>query len=225
MRRAGGDVPEIVVGAVDDHPAILSGLRADLHDLDPGLHFVKAAPTVDELLFEADPLDVVLLDLRLQDGSRPRDNVERLREAEAKVLVYTDGDSGSMMREAMSAGALGIVLKDRDLPSVVEAVRLVSQGDLAVSAELAAALQGSERLRPKLSARERQVLELYAVGLPAKSVARRLGVQIGTAKVYLKRIRAKYAALDRGAGTRVELYQRAIEDGFIDPPKGGDSSI
>lgn len=136
------------------------------------------------------------------------------------MLVYTEGGSDAMMREAMAAGALGIVLKERDVSAVADAVRSVNRGDLAVTSELAAALQSSERLRPSLSQRERQVLELYAGGLPAKSVARRLGVQIGTAKVNLKRIRAKYAALDRGAGTRIELYQRAVEDGFVVAPRG-----
>lgn len=210
---------EVMVGAVDDHPAILSGLRAELHAIDPGQRFVRAASTVDGLLAGGIELDVVLLDLRLGDGSRPGDNTRRICRAGARVLVYTDGGSDAMMREAMAAGALGIVLKDRDVITVADAVRSVSRGDLAVSSELAAALQSSERLRPSLSERERQVLELYAGGLPAKSVARRLGVQIGTAKVYLKRIRAKYAALERGAGTRIELYQRAVEDGFILAPR------
>jgi len=108
---------------------------------------------------------------------------------------------------------------------VVGEAATISAGRLAASEADACVLLTPEAPDPPsiepLTTRERQVLELYAVGLPAKSVARRLGVQIGTAKVYLKRIRAKYAALDRGAGTRVELYQRAIEDGFIDPPGVG----
>ncbi len=183
-----------------------------------------SAPTVAGLLDGHPHLDVVLLDLKLGDGSQPRDNVRRIRAAGARVLIFTDRGSDALMREAISAGALGIVLKDQAVASVVEAVQIVNGGRFAVSPELAATLRRSDLCRPKLSERERQVLELYAVGLPAKSVARRLGVQIGTAKVYLKRIRAKYAALDRGAGTRVELYQRAIEDGFVDPPGSGTSA-
>jgi DNA-binding NarL/FixJ family response regulator len=212
---------DVMVGAVDDHPTIVSGLRAELPRIDPHQHFVGAASTVTGLL-DGDPhLDVVLLDLRLGDGSQPRDNVHRIRAAGAQVLIFTDRGSDALMREAISAGALGIVLKDQDVACVARAVQTVNGGRFAVSPELEATLKTIDRSRPKLSERERQVLELYAIGLPAKSVARRLGVQIGTAKVYLKRIRAKYAALDRGAGTRVELYQRAIEDGFVEPPGRG----
>lgn len=213
------------VGAVDAHPTIVSGLRAELSRLDPQQRLVCAAPTVAGLLETSPELDVVLLELRLADGSQPRDNIQRIHDAGARVVIFTDRASDAVMREVMSAGAWGIVLKDQDVASVAAAVRVVNGGRrLAVSEELEASFRSRDLVRPKLSERERQVLELYAVGLPAKSVARRLGVQLGTAKVYLKRIRAKYAALGRGAGTRVELYQRAIEDGFIDPP-GADSSF
>jgi DNA-binding NarL/FixJ family response regulator len=211
----------ILVGAVDDHPTIVSGLRAELPRIDPHQRFVGAAATVAGLLEGDLKLDVVLLDLRLGDGSQPRDNIRRIRAMGARVLVFTDRGSDALMREAISAGAIGIVLKDQDVACIARAVQTVHRGHFAVSPELETTLQTIERGRPKLSERERQVLELYAVGLPAKSVARRLGVQLGTAKVYLKRIRAKYAALDRGAGTRVELYQRAIEDGFVEPPGRG----
>jgi DNA-binding NarL/FixJ family response regulator len=216
----GSSADDVTVGAVDDHPAIVSGLRAELHRSDPRQHFVGSASTVSGLLECAERLDVVLLDLTLGDGSRPRDNIRRLREWGAQVLIFTDPGQDALMREAMAAGALGIVLKDQDVAFVASAVQIVNAGGLAVSPELAALLRNRELARPRLSDRERQVLELYAAGLPAKSVARRLGVQIGTTKVYLKRIRAKYAALDRAAGTRVELYQRAIEDGFLRPPNG-----
>lgn len=49
-------------------------------------------------------------------------------------------------------------------------------------------------------------------------MARRLGVTIGTTKEYVKRIRTKYAALDRPATTRVDMYNRAVEDGLLDGP-------
>ena len=216
---------DVMVGAVDDHPAIVSGLRAELNRIDPHQHFVGSASTVAGLLDVSPRLDVVLLDVKLGDGSQPRDNIKRIKDAGARVLIFTEPGRESLMREAIAAGALGIVLKDQDVATVAEAVQIVNGGRFAVSSELAATLRRGDLARPKLSERERQVLELYAIGLPAKSVARRLGVQIGTAKVYLKRIRAKYAALDRGAGTRVELYQRAIEDGFVDPPGSGSTAL
>ncbi|WP_162308091.1 response regulator transcription factor [Segeticoccus rhizosphaerae] len=69
--------------------------------------------------------------------------------------------------------------------------------------------------RPALSTRERDVLCLYVSGLPSKSVARRLGIKEGSVKEYLKRVRRKYALLSRSAGTKLELYHRACEDGLV----------
>lgn len=209
---------QVRVGAVDDHPAVLEGIRAVLAYRAPDLEFVRFAGTVGALLQGGDPgLDVVLLDLRLDDGSRPAENVARLRESGVRVLVFTQGDDNDLTREALRAGALGVVHKSEPGPAIAEAVRTVAAGDTVVSQRLAAALQGAPALPAHLTERERDVLRLYASNLPAKSVARRLGVTEGTVKEYLKRIRAKYAGLDRPAGTKLELYRRAVEDGVLGP--------
>lgn len=213
------------IAAVDDHPALLAGLELELARLDPLLVFVATAPTVPDLLarLRAAPApenvvpDVVLLDLRLGDGSTPAQNVAALVEAGSRVLVYTEGRQHAEASEAIAAGAQGVLLKDRPVATVAEALRVVAEGDTVPSAETAAALQLDEELASHLSPQERRVLELYAGGMPARSVALRLGVTLETAKSYLKRIRAKYAAVDRPAYTRMELYRRAVEDGVLAP--------
>lgn len=208
------------IAAVDDHPALLAGLQLELARLEPSLEFVATAPTVPDLLFQLEgavPPDVVLLDLRLGDGSRPAGNVAALLAAGSRVLVYTEGREHTPALEALQAGAQGVLLKDRPVATVAEALRAVAAGDTVPSAETAAALQVDETLTSHLSPQERRGLELYAGGMPARSVALRLGVTLETAKSYLKRIRAKYAALDRPAYTRMELYRRAVEDGVLAP--------
>jgi DNA-binding NarL/FixJ family response regulator len=208
------------VGAVDDHPALLDGIRTTLERDGPQIVLLRAAGCVPELLAGPDGFDVVLLDLRLRDGSRPYDNVLQLRRHGCGVLVYTQGDDPALTRDALGAGALGVVLKSDPLDALAAAIRTVAAGDTVVSSELAGVLEGASRLPAALSDRERDVLRLYGSGLPAKSVARRLGITEDTAKHYLKRIRAKYAGLDRAAATKLDLYQRAVEDGVLpgEPP-------
>ncbi|NYJ05826.1 response regulator transcription factor [Petropleomorpha daqingensis] len=73
--------------------------------------------------------------------------------------------------------------------------------------------------RPKLSARQRDVLIAYAAGnqlMPA--VARSLGMDQETLKTHLRRIRVKYREVGRPAPTRRDLYVRAVEDGLLPPP-------
>jgi DNA-binding NarL/FixJ family response regulator len=194
---------------------MLEGIRIVLSRRAPDLEFVRCAEHVDELLAHGDAYDVVLLDLRLDDGTRPLDNVGRLVGAGARVLVFTQGDDNDLTREALQAGALGVVHKSEPGDVLAEAVRTVAAGDTVVSQRLAAALEGAPQLPVALSDRERDVLRLYASNLPAKSVARRLGITEGTVKEYLKRIRAKYAEMHRPAGTKLDLYQRAVEDGVL----------
>ena len=74
---------------------------------------------------------------------------------------------------------------------------------------------------PELAPRESEALGLYATGLPLKSVARRMHLSEDTVKEYLDRVRRKYTRAGRPAYTKVDLYQRAVEDGYLPPPGEG----
>ncbi len=207
----------IRVVAVDDHPVMLVGVQEAARESAAPVRFVETAATVGQLTVAPGDADVALLDLRLADGSRPRDNVEALRHLGLKVLVYTDGGQVTWMSDAVMAGALGVVLKHEPVDKLVEALLTVHAGDTFLSFELAAVLHSSESLRPQLTDREVQVLTLLFQGLVTKQVARRLDLRESTVKEHLKRIRSKYATLGRSTSTRVELIQRAVEDGYVHP--------
>jgi DNA-binding NarL/FixJ family response regulator len=204
------------IGLVDDHAVVGLGLRTLLAD-HPDLEFVAAETTVAGLLAGTADLDVVLLDLRLADGSSVWQNISRLRQTGAEVLAYTSGDDVDLVRAAARAGIAGMVRKSEDSEHLLEALRHVSRGEVVASTEWAAAVDGDPQA-PGLSPRERQVLELYASGEKADRVARLLGVSRETVLDHIRRIRIKYAAVERPAHTKVELYMRAVEDGVLPGP-------
>lgn len=206
----------IRVVAVDDHPVMLLGIQEAARASGAPLEFVETAASVAALGCGRGEADVALLDLRLNDGTRPRDNVTALLDRGLAVLVYTDGAHLTWMSDAVMAGALGIVLKHQPAEQLVAAVRTVHAGEPFLSVELAEVLHKSATLRPQLTAREIEVLTLLFQGLLTKQVARRLDLRESTVKEHLKRIRSKYAELGRSASTRVELIQRAVEDGFVE---------
>ena len=70
---------------------------------------------------------------------------------------------------------------------------------------------------PALSLGEVRALTLYASGLTTPQVAERMGVKYETAKTYLRRVREKYAKAGRPASKRVDLMNRAIDDGHFTP--------
>ena len=59
---------------------------------------------------------------------------------------------------------------------------------------------------------------MFATGLKTQSVASALGIAVGTVEDYVRRIRSKYARVGRAAPTKIDLYKRAIEDGFLPIP-------
>ncbi|MGE5290472.1 MAG: response regulator [Micromonosporaceae bacterium] len=210
----------IKVAAVDDHPIVLGGIAAWLETKRGDIRVIATAATVDGVL--AGPgrhADVVLLDLDLRDGTTAERNVGAILDAGPAVLILAASDRPLSVRAAMRAGALGYVLKSEHADAVRAAIRAVAAGEAWVSARLAYIFATDDAPdRPALSPQETRALQLYATGMPLKSVARRMMIGEETVKQYLGRVREKYARVGRAAATKLELYRRAVEDGHLPPP-------
>jgi DNA-binding NarL/FixJ family response regulator len=134
------------------------------------------------------------------------------------VLVLSAADKPVSVRAAMRAGALGYVLKDEETTQVRAAIKAVAAGTDWISPRLAYILATDDAAdRPALSPQETRALQLYATGMPMKSVAIRMGLSEETAKQYVGRVREKYARAGRAAPTKLDLYYRAVEDGHLPP--------
>ena len=213
-------VPRVDVAVVDDHPIIRDGITGWVTVPDSGISVVATAATVDDLL--AGPgrgADVVLLDLDLGDGTAVERNVATILAAGPAVLVLSASERPAAVRGAIRAGARGYVVKHEEAAELRAAIRAVAAGADWVSPRLAYLLATDDAPdRPALSAQEARTLQLYATGLPIKSVARRLGIGQETARQYIRRVREKYAQANRAAPTKVDLYHRAVEDGHLPAP-------
>lgn len=233
MWAEGGETAPRRIGLVEDHESVAIGLAAMLAP-EPDLDLVLTAGTVPELLAAAanspspattgssldTQLDLVVLDLRLADGSSPEDNVRALRNRGIEVLVFTGADNAFLVRAAAKAGVLGVVRKSEDVPTVVAAVRRAASGEQVVTTDWAAAIDGDPQLSDVgLSPRQEEVLTLYASGEKASRVARLTGLSEQTVNDYLGRIRQKYADAGRPAPTKTDLYKRAVEDGWLPVPE------
>lgn len=210
----------IDIAAVDDHPIILDSFTSWIAADEGDIRVVATASTVAALL--AGPgrhADVVLLDLDLGDGTAVDDNVTAVRAAGPAVLILSASDRPPAVRAAMRAGARGYALKAEQASEVRSAIREVAAGRDWISPRLAYILVTDDSTdRPALSNQERRALQLYATGLPLKSVARKMAVGEETVKQYLGRVREKYALAGRAAPSKLELYYRAVEDGHLPPP-------
>jgi DNA-binding NarL/FixJ family response regulator len=152
----------IRVGFVDDHPATRGGLSLAAWKFTKGwerpIEFEKLSETV-YLLLEAGPgiFDVVALDLSLEDGSAPADNVRRLLDEGYPVLIYSGSNNVNDLREALAAGAAGIAPKNDDLEETLDLLRRVAGGETIDNPELAAAIATDTKfVSANLSPREHE---------------------------------------------------------------------
>ena len=199
---------------VDDHELIRQGLGGAFSQAD-GFEVVGQAGSVAdglELARELTP-DVVVTDVRLPDGSG-LDVVRTLRKESRLVglVVLTMYAGDEQLFAAMDAGASAFVGKDSPTSSVISAARqaAVSPLTFACSGLPEALMRRMSSGAPRLSDRERQVLELLAEGLGVTAIAGRLFISESTAKAHIGRIYEKL-----GAANRAQALVTAMRLGLV----------
>lgn len=206
----------IRVMIVDDHELLRAGLRSRL-ERESGIAVVGEADTAERAVLMARKLqpDLILLDLLLPRKSGS-DVIPELAEVapEAKVLVVSSQAAPSSVRRALSAGAAGYLPKRSSDRELVAAIRLVADGAGYVEPDLGAKLvtaNGSAALEP-LSERERDILQLLALGYTNQEIGKKLFISVRTVDTHRAHIMRKLQ-LD----TRAALVMFALANGVIGP--------
>ena len=204
---------------VDDHAVVRAGLRLLLNAED-GIEPVGEAGNARDAIFEARSLepDVILLDIVMPDQCGLEAVPQLLHEhPEVKVLVLSMQDDAQYVREAFAVGASGYVLKEAADSEVVAAIRVVADGGRYVNPALGAKLASVEAETQRraeedpLSAREREVLRLLALGHTNQEIAGQLFISVRTAETHRAHVMHK---LD--LDSRAELVRYAISQGLLD---------
>ena len=220
---------EIAVLIVDDFPLVRRGVAAALQ-ADPAIRVIGEAEGVADGLDLAHTLrpDVILLDLRLADGSGI-ELIERLADVGdgPPVLVMTAIEKLDTMHAAAAAGASGYLTKRVGGARLREAIVTVHGGGtvfgLSAESDLASDFPEISPSRTAassslLTAREREVLGLVGQGHTDREVADRLSLSIRTVQNHLSALRRK-----TGLRRRAELASWAVRHSLTEPdPSGGD---
>lgn len=212
MTDQGGPAASVVrVLIADDHPVVRDGLVGML-GAEPGIEVVAVASGGREavtLARHAVP-DVVLMDLRMPDGSGV-DAIRTLRSGpgpQPRSLVLTTYDTDRDVRGAIDAGADGFLLKDTRRADLVRAVRDLAEGRPVLAPVALAALTHRSAEVP-LSAREVDVLRLVAEGRTNRAIAGRLGIGEATVKTHLMHVYDKLGVTDRASAVRA-AWERGL---------------
>ena len=182
---------------------------------EPGFEVVAEAGELDEIqhAVEETAPDVLLLDVHMRGGAS-LDLIPGLAES-TRVLVLTMQDDPGYARTAMRAGARGYVLKEAEDAELVQAVRTVAAGgtylDPALGGKVLTADHDGDSAR-RLTAREREVLGLIALGHTNAEMAKLLFLSLRTVETHRANIHRKL-----GTDSRAELVKHALELGLVKP--------
>jgi two-component system, NarL family, response regulator DevR len=194
---------------VDDHEVVRLGL-SNLLARQPGWEVVAEASTVADAIQRAaeyEP-DIVLMDIRLGHES----GIDACREIirthpHTKVIMLTSFAEDELLFNAISAGAIGYVLKQVDNNDLIRAIDTVAQGnaslDPGVTGQVLAKLRNSTRSNAfvELSDRELKVLALIAQGRTNREIAASLYLGEGTVRNYVSNIFDKMGLSNRAEAT------------------------
>jgi two-component system, NarL family, response regulator NreC len=211
---ASGQDGSIRIALADDHTVVRRALRM-LLESESDFEVVAEGSTAEEAIryVRGHKPDVLILDLNMPDGSGLT-AIPKVKEANpaTEVVILTMQSEPAFAREALQAGALGYVLKEAANEELVEAVRLAADGKTYVQPEVGARL-ARETTSPGdgLSAREREVLRLIALGHTNAEIAEQLYLSVRTVESHRAHIQQKL-----NLTTRSELVHFALRAGLVD---------
>lgn len=203
----------------DDHRMLREGLSRSMSE--HGFDVVGEARDGVEAVNMAYALtpDVVLMDVSMPE----MDGVEACRQVRlavpgTKVVMLTMHADQDVLANAIRAGACGYLVKDCSTEEIAEAVRMASNGDTALSPQLAASMLDEVRkldMAPSreervVTKREEEVLQLIADGGSTSEVAEQMYISQKTVKNHLASIYQKLDARDR-----TQAVLRAVRMGIV----------
>ena len=169
--------------------------------------------------------DVVLMDIRMpeMDGIEATRQITADKTLETKALMLTTFDLDEYVYAAMRAGASGFLLKDTPKQELVQAVRIVAEGNALLSPSVTKRLieEFTRQTKPEtpmsvlpdsLTEREHQTLQLLARGLNNREIAAEMYIGEATAKTHVSHLLTKLGVRDR-----VQAVVLAYETGVAQP--------
>lgn len=204
---------------------VRTGLRLIL-ERQPDMRVVAEVGRADEVLraVERTAPDAVVMEARLPglDVARLTRELGR-RYPEVRVVVLSGHPDAALLHVLLRMGAAACVLTLSPAAELCQAIRAVMAGRVHIDPRVGRCLQempgehvaASEAAAGRLSHRERQVLQLIALGYTQGEIAQRMGLSVKTVETYRSRIAEKV-----GLRTRAEMVRFALSEGLLEGVAG-----
>lgn len=197
---------------VDDHYMVIEGIRSLLQnekEIEWMGHATNAASCLG-FLKNQQP-DIILMDINLPDKS----GIDLCKEVcQAYPAVFVLGlstfNQQAFIKNMLSNGASGYVLKNATREELLDAIATVQKGKTFLSHEANLSLRDKEGSMPPISRREKEVLQLIAEGLTNIEIAEKLFISIPTVNTHRKSLLEKFEAKNTAI-----LISKATKQGLV----------
>lgn len=207
----------IKVILVDDHEMVRLGLKGFLN-FQPDIEVIGEAENGRagvEMALERRP-DVVVMDLVMPELDGVEATLQVLKDwPEAKILVLTSYLDNEKIYPVIEAGAKGYMLKTSNAAEILNAIKKVAKGQLAIETEVNQKLKDykdEQHLHDELTARERDILALLAKGYDNQTIADELFISLKTVKTHVSNILSKLDVTDRTQAVVYAFKHRLVKD-------------
>jgi NarL family two-component system response regulator LiaR len=200
----------------DDHPLVRRGLVSLITATEDFDLVGEATHGLDAItLTERNRPDVVLMDLQMPrlNGVHATSAICR-KTSSVKVLILTSFNEEDKVQQALDAGAAGFMLKTSTSEELVEAIRAVTQGRMALSPEVVQNIVQTKRqpgtIGQDLTERERDVLKLIVDGKSNADIGVALNITLPTVKFHVSSILSKLSAQNRTEASKLANKYRIV---------------
>lgn len=209
----------IEIAITDDHPIVIEGIRMMLKS-SKEIIVAQSFSSLTEMFEKMDDcIKVLLLDINLPDGNgitACKDLVFKF--PHLKIIALTNFEDVTFIKQIMKNGAVGYLLKNTGKNELVEAIKTVLQGDVYLQKNIKEILLNeslgkgslSSFFIPKLTSREKEVLELIIKEFTTHEIAEKIFISVKTVESHRNNLMQKL-----GVKNSAGLVRVAFEKGLV----------
>lgn len=202
---------KINIVIVDDHPIVIEGLKMMLMS-QPSFSIPETFTSGSEIIgfIQSNKVDIILLDITLPDAN----GTELCREIkkispDTSVIMFSNRSERSIIMQSIQNGASGYLLKNTSIHELVVCIKGALSGDIVFCHETKQIISRPSQNDipvPRLTKREKQILQLVARGKTSNMIAEELFLSPLTVDTHRKNLLQKFQAKNS-----TELVNQAIQ--------------
>ncbi|PKF74842.1 response regulator [Chryseobacterium sp. PMSZPI] len=208
---------KINIAIVDDHPIVIEGLKMMLNS-QPLFNATESFTSGSEILhfIKSNKIDIILLDITLPDinGTELCREIKKIS-PDTSVIMFSNRSERSIIMQSIQNSANGYILKNTSIDELAECIKGARSGNIVFCNEtkqIISRLSPTDAPTPRLTKREKQILQMVAQGKTSIMIAEELFLSPLTVDTHRKNLLQKFQAKNSTELINLALQQHMIEE-------------